>query len=106
MRRYEDQYLEKNKNTAHLSAYIISTHNHQWYQHCDEFRFMGGTYNFDEIPLSEMWLRNDSNILNYVKIPGYSFEYRNCLRKKGWGVSLYIKDMINSYKVRFDIIEM
>ena len=52
-----------------------------------------------------MWLRNDSNILNYVKIPSYSSEYRNRSTKKGGGVGLYMKVTIKSYKIRSDIIE-
>ena len=43
----------------------------------DEFQVMVYHHTFDIITLSETWLRNDTNLLQYVQIPGYSFRYKN-----------------------------
>lgn len=71
LRRYEDQYLEKLKelclHTSLLSQQAVNDFN-IW-----RIQSHGKHLNFDVIGLLETWLRNDSNILNYVKIAGYSF---------------------------------
>ena len=56
---------------------------------------------FDIITLSETWLRNDTNLLQYVQIPGYSFCYKNRDERREGGVGIYIKDTIK-YKKRQD----
>ena len=43
----------------------------------DELQVMLYQHPFDIITLSETWLRNDTNLLQYVQIPGYSFCYKN-----------------------------
>ena len=65
----------------------------------DESSVMLQEHLFDILTLSEMWLKDDVNLLNYVQIPGYKFSYRNRNEKRGEGVGLYIKDSIE-YKVR------
>ena len=32
---------------------------------------------FDVIKLSETWLKNDKHLLEYVRLPGYEFAFRN-----------------------------
>ena len=56
---------------------------------------------FDIITLSETWLRNDTNLLQYVQIPGYSFCCKNRDERREGGVGIYIKDTIK-YKKRQD----
>ena len=65
----------------------------------DESSVMLQEHLFDILTLSEMQLKDDVNLLNYVQIPGYKFSYRNRNEKRGEGVGLYIKDSIE-YKVR------
>ena len=43
---------------------------------------------FDIITLSETWLRNDTNLLQYVQIPEYSFCYKNRDEQRGSGVGM------------------
>ena len=66
----------------------------------DEFNVMLQEHPFDILTLSETWLKDDVNLLNYVQIPGYKFSYWT--RNKRRGVCLYIKDSIG-YKVRHDL---
>ena len=49
---------------------------------------------FDIITLSETWLRNDSDLLQYIQIPGYNLCYKNQDRQQGGGVGMYTKDTI------------
>ena len=41
----------------------------------DEFQFMINQTRFHVITLSETWLKNDKNLLEYVRLPGYEFAY-------------------------------
>ena len=43
---------------------------------------------FDIITLSETWLRNNINLLQYAQIPGHNFWRRNQDEKKVDGVGL------------------
>lgn len=52
--------------------------------------------------LSESWLRNQKELLEYVTIEGYVTEFRNREAAKGGGVGAYIKENVN-YKRRYDI---
>ena len=60
----------------------------------DEFQVMLYQHLFDIITLSETWLRNDSDLLQYIQIPGYSLCYKNQDRQQGGGVGMYTKDTI------------
>ena len=68
----------------------------------DEFCLFMNEYDFDVMALSETWLRNDNNLLNYVTLSGYMTEFQNRTSKRGGGVGLYIKENIR-YKRRTDI---
>ena len=70
-----------------------------------EFQWFMETYKFDIMTLSETWLKNDQNVLNYVNIQGYNVEYRNRDKKRGGRVGMYIKSSIK-YLVRKDIIRL
>ena len=71
----------------------------------DEFQFMINQTKFDVITLSETWLKNDKHLLEYVRLPGYEFTYRNRDEKRGDGVGIYIGDTIE-FKVRSDISKL
>ena len=61
--------------------------------------------NFDVITLSETWLKNDKHLLEYVRLPGYEFAYRNRDEKRGDGVGIYTRDTIE-FKVCNDILKL
>ena len=71
----------------------------------DEFECLIHQYPFDVITLSETWLKDNQHVLDYVRISGYSIEYRNRKDRSGGGVGIYLRDNINS-KVRSDIINL
>ena len=68
----------------------------------DEFHVVLQEHFFDIMTLSEAWLKDDENLLNYVQIPGYKFSYKNRHERTGGVVGLYNKDSIE-YKVRHDL---
>ena len=55
--------------------------------------------------LSETWLRNDINLLQYVQIPGCNFCYRNQDERHRDSVGLYIKYTVK-YKERQDLSKL
>ena len=71
----------------------------------DEFQLMFYHHPFDIITLSETWLRNDTNLLQYVQILRYSFCYKNRDERRGGGVGMYIKATIK-YKERHDLSKL
>ena len=48
----------------------------------------------DIIALSEIWLRDQPQLLQYVSVTGFTTEFRNRQGLKGGGVGAYIKDNI------------
>ena len=60
----------------------------------NEFQLVINKYPFDVITLSETWLKNNPELLEYVKIPVYQMEYRNRENMKGGGVGMYIRENI------------
>lgn len=64
-----------------------------------------GNIQVDIVTLSETWLKDDKNVLNYVNIPGYNVEFRNRDKKRGGGVGMYIKDTIK-YQLRKYIVRL
>ena len=70
-----------------------------------EFQVMLYQHPFDIIKLSETWLPNDRNLLQYVQISGHNFCYRNEDERRGGGVGLNIKDTIK-YKERQDLSKL
>ena len=51
-------------------------------------------YPFDVLTLSETWLKDNRQLLEYVSIPGYNFEFRNRENIRGGGVGAYIKESV------------
>ena len=58
-------------------------------------------YQFDIVALTETWLRDDKDLLDYVKISSYNFVYRNREQKRG-GVGAYLKEKLD-FKIREDL---
>ena len=52
--------------------------------------------------LSETWLRDQKELLDYVSIDGYATEFGHRVATKGGGVGGYIKENV-AYRRRFDI---
>ena len=90
--------LKKHISICHLNTQSMSST-------FDEFQFMINQTKFDVITLSETWLKNDKHLLEYVRLPGYELAYRNRDEKRGGGVGIYIRDMIE-FKVRSDISKL
>ena len=90
-----DIFSQKGTKIGHLNTQSISST-------FTEFEKLMNTYKFDIITLSETWLKDDKNLLNHVKIPGYKPEY-NHRATRGGGVGMYIRTEIK-YKPRKDIM--
>ena len=90
---YTNEHLEElDELKEHISICHLNTQS----MSCtfDEFQFMINQTNFDVITLSKTWLKNDKHLLEYVRLPGYEFAYRNRDEKRGGGVGTYIRDTI------------
>ena len=57
-----------------------------------EFEAMNYEYNFDILTLSETWLTENQNLLDYVELSGYGLYYKNRENKRGGGVAAYVRD--------------
>ena len=68
---------------AHLDAQYSSTST-------DEFNVKLNTYWSDIISISETWLKENKDLIDYVQIPGYEFIYNNRKHSIGGGVAYYI----------------
>ena len=68
----------------------------------NEFALTVKSYPLDMITLSETWLKNQKELLEYVSLPGYATEFRHREVARGGGVGAYIRDTIK-YKRRKDI---
>ena len=87
---------------CHLVA-LTSRPNHMKFMHLntqsmlsslDELLLTIEKYPFDIITMSETWLKDNPQLLNYVKIPGYSQEFRNRENLRGGGVGAYLKESL------------
>ena len=50
--------------------------------------------NFDILTLSETWLTENQNLLNYVELLGYDLYYKNRENKRGGGVAAYVRESL------------
>ena len=88
------QDQSKNLRIMHVNTQsVVSTFN--------EFLLMTETCPMDIITMSETWLKNNSALLEYVTIPGYTTVFRSPSIKDG-GVGAYIRDSI-PFKHRIEI---
>ena len=90
--------LKKHKSICHLNTQSMSST-------FEEFQFMINQTKFDVITLSEMWLKNDKHLLEYVRLSGYEFAYRNRDEKRGGGAGIFIRVTIE-FKVRSDMSKL
>ena len=51
------------------------------------------SYPLDIVALSETWLRDQPQLLDYVSIPGFVTEFRNREGIRGGGVGVYIREI-------------
>ena len=77
-----DQTIQTNVHSETLETYrnyfsIAHLNTQSMSSTFDEFQVMLYQDPFDIITSSETWLRNDTNLLQYVQIPEYSFCYKN-----------------------------
>ena len=68
----------------------------------NEFLLTMKTYPMDVALLSETWLRDQKELLDYVSTDGYATEFRHRVATKVGGVGAYIKENV-AYRRRFDI---
>ena len=50
--------------------------------------------NFDILTLSETWLTENQNLLDYVELSGYDLYYNNREKKRGGGVAAYVRESL------------
>ena len=61
--------------------------------------------NFDILTLSETWLTENQNLLNYVELSGYDLYYNNRENKRGGGVAAYVRESLKC-KIRKDFCSL
>ena len=84
---YENIYILNFKShREHLSIRHLNTQS--MVSSFDEFHVMLQEHPFDILTLSETWLKDDVNLLNYVQIRGYKFSYKNRNDRRGVGFGL------------------
>ena len=59
----------------------------------NEFQFMINENQFDIVTLSKTY--NNKHLLDYVKIPGFNFLYKNREQKRDGGVGAYLKEELD-----------
>ena len=91
--------LNSKSHRKHLSIRNLKTQS--MVSSFDEFNVMRQEHPFHTLTLSETWLKNDANLLNYIQISGYKLSCKNRNERRGEGVGLYIKFQIE-YKARHD----
>ena len=57
-----------------------------------EFEAMNYKCNFDILTLSETWLTENQNLLNYLELSGFDLNYNNKENKRGCGVVAYVRE--------------
>ena len=73
---YTNEHLEKlDELKKHISICHLNTQSMS--STFDEFQLMINQTRFDVIAISETWLKNGKHLLEYVRLPGYEFAYRN-----------------------------
>ena len=87
---------------CHLAA-LTSRPKHMKFMHLntqsmlsslDEMILTVEKYPFDIVTMSETWLKDNPQLLDYVTIPGYSQEIRNRNNIRGSGVGAYLRESL------------
>ena len=63
-----------------------------WFPRLTSYSLQIKEYPFDIIAMSETWLKDNSHLLNYVTISGYSCVFRDRENIRGGGVEIYVSD--------------
>jgi len=91
---YSNIHIEKiREHSKYLSIAHLNTQSMS--STFDEFQVMLKQNPFDIITLSETWLKDNKHLLEYVKINGYNFSFKNRDEKRGGGVGVYIRNDFN-----------
>ena len=59
-----------------------------------EFEAMSYERNFDILTLSETWLTENQNLLDFVELSGYDLYYTRRENKRGGGVAAYVSESL------------
>ena len=87
----------ENKRGGGVAASLASTFT--------EFKAMNYECNFDILMLSEKWLTENQNLLDYVELSGYDLYYNNRENKRGGRVSAYVRELLKC-KIRKDFCSL
>ena len=93
----EDDFLNTHKNNLinnkHLLK-ILDLNCQSLASAFTEFKAMNYERNFDILPLSETWLTENQNLLDYVELSGYDLNHSNNEKKRGCGVVAYVRESL------------
>ena len=91
----EDDFLNTHKNNLLNNKHLLKI----LHLNCQslastftEFEAMNYECNFDILTLSETWLTENQNLLNYLELSGYDLNYNNKKNKRGCGVVAYVRE--------------
>ena len=103
-----DDFLNTNKNNLLNNKHLLKI----LHLNCQslastftEFEAMNYECNFDILTLSETWLTENQNLLNYVELSGYDLYYNNRENKRGGGVAAYVRESLKC-KIRKDFCSL
>ena len=104
----EDDFLNTHKNNLLDNKHLLKI----LHLNCQslastftEFEAMNYECNFDILTLSETWLTENQNLLNYVELSGYDLYYNNRENKRGGGVAAYVRESLKC-KIRKDFCSL
>ena len=104
----EDDFLNTHKNNLLNNKHLLKI----LHLNCQslastftEFEAMNYECNFDILTLSETWLTENQNLLNYVELSGYDLYYNNRGNKRGGGVAAYVRESLKC-KIRKDFCSL
>ena len=105
---FEDDFLNTHKNNLLNNKHLLTI----LHLNCQslastftEFEAMNYECNFDILTLSETWLTENQNLLDYVELSGYDLYYKNRENKRGGGVAAYVRESLKC-KIRKDFCSL
>ena len=103
-RSIEDHFLNTHKNNLLNNKHLLKI----LHLNCQsvastfiEFEAMNYECNFDILALSETWLTENQNLLDYVELSGHDLYYNNTENKRRGGVAAYVRESLKC-KIRKD----
>ena len=104
----EDDFLNTHKNNLLNNKHLLKI----LHLNCQslastftEFEAMNYECNFDILKLSETWLTENQNLLDYVELSEYDLYYNNRDNKRGGGVAAYVRESLKC-KIRKDFYSL